>query len=85
MPACAVADRMERLRELIAQKNRTFRQGFIGRTLPAVTLRDERAALSDNFLDIELDCEVAANQNVLVTVTGLTKTGVTGKLEEVFR
>ena len=85
VPACAVADRMERLRELIAGKNRSFREGFIGRTLPAVTLRTDRAAVSDNFLDVALDRAVLPNQNVCVRVTGLTETGVTGRLEEVFR
>jgi threonylcarbamoyladenosine tRNA methylthiotransferase MtaB len=85
VPACAVADRMQRLRELIAGKNRTFREGFIGRTLPAVTLRAEKTALSDNFLEVALDCAVAPNQNVSVRITGLTETGVTGRLEEAFQ
>jgi len=85
VPACAVADRMQRLRELIAEKNRSFREGFIGRTLPAVTLRSQRVAVSDNFLEIALDCAVAPNQNVCVRVTGLTETGVTGRVEDAFR
>jgi threonylcarbamoyladenosine tRNA methylthiotransferase MtaB len=82
---CVVADRMQRLRELIAGKNRSFRESFVGRALPAVTLRTGRAAMSDNFLEVALDCAVTPNQNVSVRIVGLTETGVTGRLEEVFQ
>lgn len=84
-----IAERMSRLRELMAGKNRIFRQGFIGRALPAVTLQTApdcmTTALTDNFLEVALDSCVAANQSVGVMVTGLTDKGVTGRLEEVFR
>ena len=76
-----VSQRMARLRELIAGKNRNFRSNFIGRTLLAVTLQTETTAVTDNFLEVELESGVAANQNVCVRITGLTERGVTGRLE----
>ena len=38
VPPQAVAERMARLRALIAARNLAFRQSFLGRELPAVTL-----------------------------------------------
>jgi threonylcarbamoyladenosine tRNA methylthiotransferase MtaB len=79
-----VAERSARLRTLIAAKNHTFRQGFVGRELPAVTLHAEPGtparALTDNFLEVQLSGSLAANQSVRAVVTGLTETGVTGRV-----
>jgi threonylcarbamoyladenosine tRNA methylthiotransferase MtaB len=85
VPPRVVTERMARLRELIAGKNRKFRESFVGRSLPAVTLRTSKTAVTDNFLEAALDRTVAPNQSVCVTVTGLTETGVTARLEEVSR
>jgi threonylcarbamoyladenosine tRNA methylthiotransferase MtaB len=84
VPQGVVAERMARLRELIAGKNRSFRHGFVGRVLPAVTLHSEQPvatpALTDNFLEVRLRGKFAANQSVRALVTGLTDTGLTGRV-----
>jgi threonylcarbamoyladenosine tRNA methylthiotransferase MtaB len=64
------------LRELSARKNREFRQRMIGRTLSAVTIDGGRAALSENYLQIELSAARPANLIVEVTIGGLTETGL---------
>jgi hypothetical protein len=65
-------------------RNLQFRRLFVGRTLPAVTLRatPDRPglALSDNFLEVHLESFAAANQNVQILVTGLSDGGLTGRL-----
>jgi threonylcarbamoyladenosine tRNA methylthiotransferase MtaB len=88
-----VGERMARLRALVAGKNRNFRESFLGRSLPAVTLQTApgsattapTTALSDNFIEVVLDSHVPANRSVGVRVDGVSSTGVTGRLEEVFR
>jgi tRNA A37 methylthiotransferase MiaB len=79
-----VSERAARLREVIAAKNRRFRQSFVGRQLPAVTLHTSQAgmtrALTDNFLEVQLNALVPANQSVRPLVTGLTATGLTGTM-----
>jgi threonylcarbamoyladenosine tRNA methylthiotransferase MtaB len=80
VPQPVVAERMSRLRHLIDERNLSFRQKFLGRVLPAVTLHSQGLglALSDNFLELRLDAPMAANRNVQVLVTGLTEDGLTG-------
>jgi threonylcarbamoyladenosine tRNA methylthiotransferase MtaB len=84
VPPQAVGERMARLRALIAAKNRRFRQSFLGRELPAVTLHtapgEATVALADNFLEVRLEAQVPPNQSVRSLVTGLTETGLTGQL-----
>jgi threonylcarbamoyladenosine tRNA methylthiotransferase MtaB len=84
VPPRAVAERMARLRVLVGAKNLRFRQSFLGRELPAVTLHtapgEATPALADNFLEVRLEARQPANQNVRVVVTGLTETGLTGQL-----
>jgi len=50
VPARAVHERMQALRELVAEKSIAFRSGFVGRTLSAVTLSEdaEPAASREN-------------------------------------
>jgi threonylcarbamoyladenosine tRNA methylthiotransferase MtaB len=80
----AVAERSARLRKLIADRNQVFRQSFLGRELPAVTLHaptGERArALTDNFLEVRLDTCLPANQSVRVCISGLEDGGLTGRV-----
>ena len=80
----AVAERLTRLRELIATRNLAFRQSFLGRELPAVTLHTQQGdlgrALTDNFLDVRLNAPLPANQRARVLVTGLAEDGLTGRL-----
>ena len=84
VPPQAVAERMARLRALIADRNRRFRQSFLGRELPAVTLHSAQGettpALADNFLEVLLQAKMPANQSVRLVVTGLTETGLIGQL-----
>jgi threonylcarbamoyladenosine tRNA methylthiotransferase MtaB len=80
----AVTERSARLRALIAGKDRLFRERFLGRELPAVTLHASpeapTRALTDNFLELELDLRMPANQDVRVLVTGVSGRGLTGRL-----
>ncbi len=80
----AVAERMGRLRALMASRNRRFRQSFLGRELPAVSLQtapdESTPALADNFLALRLEAPMPANQSIRVVVTGLTETELTGQL-----
>jgi threonylcarbamoyladenosine tRNA methylthiotransferase MtaB len=84
VPPQAVAERMARLRALMAAKNRRFRESFLGRELPAVTLHtapgEPTPVLADNFLEVRLEAQQPSNQSVRVVVTGLTETGLTGQL-----
>jgi threonylcarbamoyladenosine tRNA methylthiotransferase MtaB len=85
VPPQAVAERMARLRALMATRNRRFRESFLGRELPAVTLHaalgEPTPALADNFLELRLEAQQPPNRSVRVVVTGLTETGLTGQLE----
>jgi threonylcarbamoyladenosine tRNA methylthiotransferase MtaB len=80
----AVTERMGRLRALIAAKNLGFRQRFRGTELSAVSLHaapgENTKALTDNFLEVELDARVAANQRLRVLVTGVSDTGLSGRI-----
>ena len=84
VPPQAVAERMARLRALVSAKNLRFRQSFLGRELPAVTLHtapgEATPALADNFLEVRLEAQEPPNRSVRVVVTGLTETGLTGQL-----
>jgi threonylcarbamoyladenosine tRNA methylthiotransferase MtaB len=79
-----VTERMGRLRTLIAAKNLGFRQRFQGIELSAVSLRaapgETTKALTDNFLEVELGTHIAANQRLRILVTGLTDTGLSGRI-----
>jgi threonylcarbamoyladenosine tRNA methylthiotransferase MtaB len=79
-----VAERSTRLRELIAARNLAFRQSFLGRELPAVTLHappgEKARALTDNFLDVRLDACLPANQSVRVRIIGLEDGGLAGRV-----
>lgn len=80
-----VGERTTRLRELVADKNRRFRQSFVGRELPAVTLHTPQGAmtraLTDNFLEVRLNGRLPANQGVRTLITGLTDTGLIGCID----
>ena len=83
VPAEVVEERMQALRALAAEKSETHRRRFVGRELEAITLhtpaelaaRNRTAALTENFLPVELEGRLGANQLVQVRVTGLTAEG----------
>ena len=64
------------LRDLSDSKNREFRQRMIGRTLSAVTLHDGGAALSENYLRIELSKSYPPNDIVDLRIGCLSETGL---------
>jgi tRNA A37 methylthiotransferase MiaB len=79
----AVEERMVALRALAAEKSKTHRRRFAGRELEAITLhtpaemdtRGRTAALTENFLPVELEGHLAANRLVRLRVTGLNTGG----------
>jgi threonylcarbamoyladenosine tRNA methylthiotransferase MtaB len=83
VPAKAVAERLAALRALGSEKSKTHRMGFVGRELETITLhspkelaaRGRTAALTENFLPVELEGHLEANQLVRVRVTGLNAEG----------
>jgi threonylcarbamoyladenosine tRNA methylthiotransferase MtaB len=83
VPAEVVAERMAALRTLAAEKSQAHRRCFVGRELEAITLhtpeemeaRGRSAALTENFLPVELDGRLEANRLVRVRATGLNAEG----------
>lgn len=81
--AQAVTERMAALRDLAAEKSRRFRAGFVGRSLPAITLhtppqlaaQGRTSALSENYLPLELIGTLSANQLMEVRITGIKADG----------
>ena len=79
VPPPAIEERMAALRALAAEKTRAHRARFIGCRLPAITLhtpaslaaQGRTAALTENFLPLELEGRLPANQLLHVRVTGL--------------
>ncbi len=67
------------LREVAARKNLDFRKQMAGRTLPVVTLEQPRAALSSNFLKVELSTPRDPNRLISVEIEGITETGIREK------
>jgi threonylcarbamoyladenosine tRNA methylthiotransferase MtaB len=83
VPSAAVEERMMVLRELASYKCKTHRKRFVGQELEAITLhtpaemaaRGRTAALSENFMPVELEGHLESNQMVRVRVSGLNAEG----------
>ena len=83
VPSPIVEERMAALRSLAAEKSLAHRRQFIGRALEAITLHSppalaalgRTAALTENFLPVELDAALPSNRLVRILVTGLTPDG----------
>jgi threonylcarbamoyladenosine tRNA methylthiotransferase MtaB len=84
-PAAAMPDavpmpvRKERnrlLRELAAARNLEFRRSMVGRTLSVVTLNEPGAALSSNYLKVELARPAEPNRLIDVEIGGISEGGV---------
>jgi threonylcarbamoyladenosine tRNA methylthiotransferase MtaB len=69
-------ERAHVLRELAAKKNLEFRRRMIGRKLSAVTLVEPRAALTDNYLKVQLASFRPANELIEVEIGGLHAAGL---------
>ncbi len=79
VPVPVRKERNRILRELAAAKNLAFRRTMLGRRLPVVTLEQERAALSSNFLKVELAVPREANRLVDVEIGAVTASGLSEK------
>ena len=64
------------LRELAAAKNRAFRERLVGETLAAVTLNEPGAALTSNYLKVEMSKPREANLLVDLRICGLSESGL---------
>jgi len=82
VPVNVARERNRMLRELAAEKNLAFRKNFIGRSLNVITLQtggDNWAeALSDNYLQVRIAGQRAANQMLTVAVTGCSDESLVG-------
>lgn len=65
------------LRELAAAKNLAFRRAMVGRTLSVVTLHDDHAALSSNYLKVRLAQPAEPNQLIDVRIAAVDADGLT--------
>ncbi|HEU5457433.1 MAG TPA: MiaB/RimO family radical SAM methylthiotransferase [Terracidiphilus sp.] len=80
VPAALVHERMAALRQLAHEKSLAHRRRFLGRALPAITLQTppalaalgRTAALTANFLPVELDAALPANQLLTAHITDLS-------------
>ncbi len=76
VPVAVRKERNRVLRELAAAKNLEFRQRMVGLKLSAVTLGQERTALTENYLKVELAQTRPANRLIEVEIGGLTPDGL---------
>lgn len=84
VPDVAVKERMAALRRLIDAKSKVFRAGFVGRRLSAVTLiakesiaaSGRTAALTDNFLAVDIEGNHASNTLLGVEIVNMTLQGL---------
>jgi threonylcarbamoyladenosine tRNA methylthiotransferase MtaB len=80
VPPAVVEKRVVELRSLAEQKVRAHRNRFLSRNVACITLqtsnaleaRGRTAALTENFLPMEIDGRIPANRLLKVDVTGLT-------------
>jgi threonylcarbamoyladenosine tRNA methylthiotransferase MtaB len=83
VPKAALEERMAALRALADEKTRVHRGRFVGRELAAITLRTplplatrgRSAALTENFLPVELEGRFEANEMLAARITGITGEG----------
>jgi threonylcarbamoyladenosine tRNA methylthiotransferase MtaB len=82
VPVHVARERNRMLRELAAEKNRAFRQSFVGQSLEVITLHTGgdgwTEALSDNFLKVKIAGRYCANEMMRIEVACLEDDGVAG-------
>jgi threonylcarbamoyladenosine tRNA methylthiotransferase MtaB len=76
VPVAVRKERNRVLRNLAADKNRVFRESMVGKTVSAVTLHEARAALTENYLKVELASEREPNLLVDLGIGGVTENGL---------
>jgi threonylcarbamoyladenosine tRNA methylthiotransferase MtaB len=84
LPVEVIHRRNRTLRELSDKKNREFRENFLGTKLEAITLHaredgDSTEALSSNFLKVQIEGCLPANELLQVQIESLSKDGLRGK------
>jgi threonylcarbamoyladenosine tRNA methylthiotransferase MtaB len=84
VPVHVARERNRILRELAAEKNRRFRESFVGKKLAAITLHRSDStrteALTDNYLKLELAGHHAANEWIQAKITGVNAEGLMGSV-----
>lgn len=87
VPPPVMKERNRVLREMAARKNRAFRESFVGRELPAITLTgrdgDCTEALSDNYLKLSVRGQHAANLLMQARIEALTADGLLACAQEI--
>lgn len=76
VPAPVRKERNRILRELAAEKNLQFRRTMVGRKLSVVTLRPPGAAMTDNYLTVDLAGPEPANRLLEVEIAAVTASGL---------
>src|SRR6476661_5222113 len=73
VPVNVARERNRILRDIAAEKNRAFRESFVGQSLEVITLQAGgdgwTEALSDNFLKVRLAGRHKANEILKVDIT----------------
>jgi threonylcarbamoyladenosine tRNA methylthiotransferase MtaB len=69
-------ERAHVLRALATRKNLEFRRRMVGKKLSVVTLMEPRAALSDNYLKVQLASFRPANELIEIEIGGLHDAGL---------
>ncbi len=82
VPEPVKRERNRVLRELAGEKNRLFRESFVGRTIDAITLHTGDAntteALSDNYAKVRIHGRHTSNQWLPVRIEALSADGLIG-------
>lgn len=68
VPPAVRRERTQILRQLSDRKNVEFRRLMIGKTLPAVTLEEEKVALTSNFLRVHMSQRREPNQIISLRI-----------------
>ncbi len=76
VPMAVRKERNRVLRELATEKNRAFRERMVGRTLSAVTLHEAGAALTANYLKVEMARCRETNRLVELEIGEVTAVGL---------
>ncbi|MGB7760413.1 MAG: tRNA (N(6)-L-threonylcarbamoyladenosine(37)-C(2))-methylthiotransferase MtaB [Bryobacteraceae bacterium] len=76
VPMALRKERNRVLRDLGERKNREFRERMVGRTLSVVTLHEPGAALTGNYLKVQLASLREANLMADLQIGGLTRDGL---------
>lgn len=80
VPVPVRKDRNRILRELAATRNAAFRESLLGTEVSAVTMEPLGIALTENFIQAQLDMPYTPNRLVTLRPTALTQHGVSASI-----